>query len=317
LYEKRLRNYLSSNQNTTNQSKVDEKISEDTKKSEKTSSFVSIPEPVKQTKLVQPKQVEQPTRHAPEPVKKTPVEMPIRQEPEPVKKIQVEPAKPIEQIIIPSIRHEEPFKPVQPVLTSRNYETSSSVPSKPAHSVVTERVIEPSFSRTSTQISSLFDKKINIEKRTSLFEPTPIAKPAQPSLFTRNYESTLPPEKPVSPIKDKFAERLNNYGLLKDSSLIEPKSTYLASSSTISASCSTVRSRPSIHQEKQINTNLRKEAEQEPKSTHVETNVKKEEAKKAGFDFNWKYFLAVIIATALVYLFIIQLQGNPENPVEL
>lgn len=144
----------------------------------------------------------------------------------------------------------------------------------------------------------------------------------QSSSYSSNIMTTrFEPMQASNTQKDKYAERLENYGLLSRSEMESGSGAYVSTPGY-------VRSRGPIHSfektvEKHVDTPyVNKTAPKVATTTttaatsadSIQTNVK--ENKSSMFDINWRSLISVMILTIIVYLLIAQMQPNPVNPID-
>jgi hypothetical protein len=160
----------------------------------------------------------------------------------------------------------------------------------------------------------------------TIVRPNPVFQPVRTSTIT---SSTLQP----SPIqkRDKFAERLENYGLLRDEENVEtiasrissrnnpsiPSSTTIESSSSSSkvplVSPTNIRSRQPLHSERSTSYGFTSYSAKPDSESVSQPGSQAIVEKNSGI--NWRLIGLVALVTTVAYLFIMYLQANPENPI--
>lgn len=225
-------------------------------------------------------------------------------------------------------------KPVQPSTTTLAYAastitTTSMMPERNYVAPEKPKLPQPSFTSTTSSAfgadlgsaftnplrgydsPSLFsrDKDRDVERFDNFLSGTKSSSGFATSTLRRN-------EPPVpTPVKDKFAERLNNYGLLKTDPNEQP---ILTGGSSMPAQ-TPLRSRAvNVNPEK---TPIRNEQTYQTKQQATPAKVAartEEKGKQAqASPVNFKYLIIAVVATIVVYLIAIQFQSNPVNPVEI
>ena len=131
--------------------------------------------------------------------------------------------------------------------------------------------------------------------------------------------------------RDKFAERLENYGLLRSDEKVDtlsskyaptvssvPAATVASSSSSSSAYVSPmgIRSRAPIHSDRASSSGTFTSYTKQPNVDFKATASSAAKTDAGAPLINWKYLLFVAVMTAIVYFFIIHMQPNPDNPIE-
>lgn len=110
----------------------------------------------------------------------------------------------------------------------------------------------------------------------------------------------------LSPIRDKFAERLSSYGLYKG----ETNTTLYTSTLT---SPTNIRSRPPLHQGADRPTLTSSNSISSTSEFNAATGSSSP-TKQATGQTNYKYLICVFVFTIIAYFFVMQFQ-NPENPI--
>jgi len=209
----------------------------------------------------------------------------------------------------------------------RNIRSSDS-PSRLAPTVTTRNsniFNNPDEFRSSSRLSDVLPPSSSSASSSSnIIRPNQAFQPVRTSVIS---SSTVTP----SPIqrRDKFAERLDNYGLLRDEENVETLSSRMSSrinpsvpvSTTIDSSSSRVplvsptniRSRQPLHSERSTSYGFTSYSAKPEPQTVTQPTVQATVANNSGI--NWKLICLVAVVTAVAYLFIMYLQVNPENPI--
>jgi hypothetical protein len=208
----------------------------------------------------------------------------------------------------------------------RNIRTSDS-PSRIAPAVSTRNsniFNNPDEFRSSSRLSDVLPPSSSLSS-SNVVRPTPAFQPVRTSTAV---SSTITP----SPIqrRDKFAERLENYGLLRDEDNVETLSSRIPSRITPSVPTSTkiesssssrvpivsptnIRSRQPLHSERSSSYGFTSYSAKPESQAFSQPAAQATVAKNSGI--NWRLIGLVAVVTAVAYIFIMYLQVNPENPI--
>ncbi len=196
-------------------------------------------------------------------------------------------------------------------------------------STVTSQLVAPSLSRgmpvssysQPTTSSITFSSSVPSSHQT---EPIRSSISVVPNTINNSYRR-------ASPVKDKFGERLQNYGLIRN----EPETLTATTLPNTIASPTNIRSRPPLHYESLTSTSKTQSNKINDKSQVKQENISNSNSSILYllfliieniffqmfifkvFAVNWKYLIAIVCLTVVVYTFMMQLQPNPENPIDL
>ena len=141
------------------------------------------------------------------------------------------------------------------------------------------------------------------------------AKQAMPQLIPSKFAASPVVNNRMSPVrKDKFAERLQNYGLLDSTAPAASTGESVFAYSSITPS--TIRGRQGMHTPKppRESDTLTQTTSKSVATSSSSTTIAQEPKREL---INFKYLLAVLVATVVIYwLIVTQFQSNPENPVD-
>jgi len=104
---------------------------------------------------------------------------------------------------------------------------------------------------------------------------------------------------------DRFAERIKKYGMLRD----EPQPEFSAASSVYSR-------RPIGGVEAEITRATLTSAPNLASTTTASTSNATTTQNNQQSPIKWKYLLAVVLVTMIVYFIMVWIQPNPKNPVD-
>ena len=149
-------------------------------------------------------------------------------------------------------------------------------------------------------------------------------KQTMPQIIANKFSAPLATHISSPIVKDKYAERLQSYGLLESTSIrsiarLETEDTNSYSNTKYAPiTPGTIRARPSMH--------TPKPREEEPISTSTSTSSSSSSSSSSAKAvvhepkkelINFKYLLALLLATVIIYWVIVNyMQSNPENPVD-
>ena len=200
--------------------------------------------------------------------------------------------------------------------SSRSVEASRAESSyqkpRPAPEVVTQSSLNPQYS---DRLQSSMKPRESPREAVSSFMASTSSIGSTKNQSNTNITTTAPLSQLSnnSPIKDKFASRLNNYGLLRNDE----------SMSAAPMSASSVRSRAPLHRDTEFSTPTLNTTVTKPAvlvhSTSVTSTTKVESAlAKSQTSVNITYFAFVLVVTVIVYMFLMHMMNsNPENPIDI